>query len=36
VAGAGRRGGMVANELRDWIELDALKGEQRYAALISR
>jgi tetratricopeptide (TPR) repeat protein len=27
------RGGMVANELRDWIELDALKNEPRYAAL---
>jgi serine/threonine-protein kinase len=30
------RGGMVANELRDWIELDALKNEPRYAALFSR
>jgi len=30
------RGGMVANELRDWIELDALKSEPRYAALFSR
>ena len=30
------RAGMVANELRDWIELDALKGEPRYAALFNR
>ena len=30
------RGGMVAGELRDWIELDALKGEPRYAALLGR
>ena len=30
------RGGMVAAELQDWIELDALKGEPRYAALFSR
>ena len=31
-----KRGGMVAAELRDWIELDGLKGEPRYAALSSR
>jgi tetratricopeptide (TPR) repeat protein len=30
------RGGMVANEMHDWIELDALKGEPRYAALFGR
>jgi len=31
-----KRGGMVAAELRDWIELDGLKGEPRYAALSSQ
>jgi eukaryotic-like serine/threonine-protein kinase len=31
-----KRGGMVAAELRDWIELDALKGEPRYAALTGK
>jgi tetratricopeptide (TPR) repeat protein len=30
------RGGMVANELHDWIELDALMGEPRYAALFGK
>jgi len=31
-----KRGGMVAAELRDWIELDGLKGEPRYAALVQK
>ena len=31
-----QRGGMVAAELRDWIELDGLKTEPRYAALFGR
>ena len=30
------RGGMVAGELRDWIELNASKSEPRYAALLGR
>jgi eukaryotic-like serine/threonine-protein kinase len=30
------RGGLVAGELHDWIELDALKGEPRYAALVNK
>ena len=31
-----RRQGMEPGELRDWIELDALKNEPRYAALLAR
>jgi tetratricopeptide (TPR) repeat protein len=31
-----QRGGMVAAELRDWIELDGLKGEPRYTALFGK
>jgi len=31
-----KRGGMVAAELQDWIELDALKIEPRYAALFGK
>jgi eukaryotic-like serine/threonine-protein kinase len=30
------REGLVAGELRDWVELDALKGDPRYAALLGK
>jgi serine/threonine protein kinase/tetratricopeptide (TPR) repeat protein len=31
-----KRGGLAPGELRDWIELDALKNEPRYAALFGK